>query len=77
MESKLNTYKVISELSIGLKSDYTNYFLDKIKEIEPENFISEELDLVYDLSRYTSKGASITTKTCLFYWNIICNPNQY
>ena len=60
MEAKLNTYKVISELSIHLKAENINYFLDKIREIESENFISEELDLVYDLSRYTTKGASIT-----------------
>ena len=39
MEAKLNSYKVLQDVSIHLKPEHVEHLLDKIKEIEPENFI--------------------------------------
>lgn len=71
MEAKLAVYKVLSEISLHLKSAHLDHIITKIAEIQPQEVIAEEIDLVYELCKFSIKPAWFIKKARDFYWQII------
>jgi len=77
-ETKLATYKVLSDISVHLQNSHLDFLITKIAQIPPEEMIPEEIDLIYELNRLSSKASGFTKKALDFYWNIITDAsNQY
>jgi len=75
-ETKLAIYKLFSNLSIHFKEDQIEFIIEKISEIEPSEMIPDEIELVYELSRFSSKSSTYTSKAKGFFWKIICDPEN-
>lgn len=76
-EAKLAVYKVLSDIAIHFKADHLEFIIGKISEIPPSEIISEEIDLVYELSRYSLRPVAFVKKSCDFYWNIITETKNF
>lgn len=70
-EAKLAVYKVLSDIALHFKAEHLEFLIAKISEIPPSEIIPEEIDLVYELGRYSVRPVAFVKKTCDFYWNII------
>ena len=70
-EAKLAVYKVLSDIALHFKAEHLEFIITKISEIPVNEIISEEIELVYELSRYSLRPISYVKKSCDFYWNII------
>jgi len=75
-ETKLAIYKLFSNLSIHFKEEQIEFIIEKISEIEPSEMIPDEIELVYELSRFSSKSSTYTNKAKEFFWKIICDPEN-
>jgi len=71
METKLSIYKVLSEISLHFKNEHLDFLIKKISNIPPSDIIPDEIELVYELSRFCLKGSEFTKKARDFFWNII------
>ena len=76
-EAKLAVYKVLSDIALHFKAEHLDFIITKISEIPPNEIISEEIELVYELSRYTLRPVSYIKKSCDFYWNIITESKTF
>jgi hypothetical protein len=76
METKLSVYKVLSDISLHFKNDHLSFLIKKISEIPPQDIISDEIELVYELSRYSLKATGFTKKARDFYWSIILDTED-
>jgi len=71
METKLAVYKVISDVSLHLKGIHLDFLITKISEIPPQDVIAEEIDLVFEMCKFSIKPAWFIKKARHFYWTII------
>ena len=76
-EAKLAVYKVLSDVALHFKAEHLDFIITKIGEIPPNEIINEELELVYELSRYTLRPVTYIKKSCDFYWNIITETKGF
>lgn len=70
-EAKLAVYKVFTDIALHFKAEHLDFIITKISEIPANEIISEEIELVYELSRYSMRPVSYMKKSCSFYWNSI------
>lgn len=73
-EAKLAVYKVLSDIALHFKADHLDFIITKISEIPVNEIISEEIELVYELSRFSLRPLAYVKKCCNFYWSIITAP---
>jgi len=71
VETKLSTYKVFSDISLHFKNEHLDFFIKKIAEIPPSDIIPDEIELVYELSKYSLRTSGFTKRARDFYWSII------
>ena len=71
METKLAVYKVVSDVSVQLKSPHLELVIDKISSLPPQEIITEEIELVFELCKFSLKPAWFIKKARDFYWRII------
>ena len=76
-EVKLSIYKVLSEIGLNLKIDQLDFIISKVSEIPPNELIADEIELVYELSRFSLRASSFTKKSRNFYWNIISESKSF
>lgn len=77
-ETKLATYKVLSDISVHLQNSHLDFLIEKIAKIPATEMIQEEIDLIYELNRLSSKTSGFTKKALDFYWTIITDTsNRY
>lgn len=75
-ETKLATYKVFSDIAVHLYTSHLEFLIQRISAIPPEEIIPEEIELVYELNRLSSKASGFTKKALGFYWNIIIDSSE-
>lgn len=75
-ETKLATYKVLSDIAVHLNTPHLDFLIQRISAIPPEEIIPEEIELVYELNRLSSKASGFTKKALSFYWNIIIDSSE-
>jgi len=75
-ETRLATYKVLSDIALHFHTTHLNYLIEKISEIAPEEIVPEEIDLAYELNKQLPKSAGFAKKVLGFYWNIITDTNE-
>jgi len=73
METKLAVYKLISDVSLHLKGIHLDFLITKISEIPPQDIIAEEIDLVFEMCKFSIKPAWFIKKARDFYWTIIAD----
>ena len=56
-EAKLSIYKVLSEIGLNLKIDQLDFIISKVSEIPPNELIADEIELVYELSRFSLRAS--------------------
>ena len=71
VEAKLNIYKIISDISHFFKGEHITYFMMKIAEIPANEIIKEEIELVYELSRFSNRPINYMEKCKDFFWKIL------
>ena len=71
-ESLLSIYKVFSDASIYLKSEHILLLIDKISEITLDNLSIDEIELIFDISRFPSKGEECIKRANDFMWDLVC-----
>ena len=71
METKLAVYKVLSDISLHLKAGHLDHLITKISEIPPQDIIAEEIELVFEMCKFSIKPAWFIQKARDFYWQII------
>jgi len=76
METKLSVYKVLSDISLHFKNEHLSFLINKISEIPSSSVIPDEIELVYELSRFSLKSSGFTKKARDFYWKIILDKND-
>lgn len=76
-EAKLGVYKVLSDIALHFKAEHLDFIISKISEIPAPEIISEEIELVYELSRFSLRPVSYVKKSCDFYWNIITSTKNF
>ena len=67
-ETKLSIYKVFQEVSQYLKNEHAEYLLKKLMEIDSEELSAEDLELLYEISRFSMKSENLVKKTTEFLW---------
>ncbi len=73
VETKLAIYKLYSDISLHFQDDHINYIVQKICESDPNEIITEEVELVYELSRFSTQELTFTKTAREFFWRIICS----
>ena len=76
-EAKLSIYKVLTEVGLSLKTDQLYFIITKISEIPPTELISDEIELVYELSKFSVRASNFIKKSRNFYWNLITESKYY
>jgi hypothetical protein len=51
----MEIYKIIQDLSINLKNEEIELFIDKFAQIPPEEFVEKEIECVYDLTKFSHR----------------------
>jgi hypothetical protein len=69
-------YKIIEDVSIGLSYEHMIITINKIKQIESKFIANEEIDVIYELSRYSNRykadnRTSIPQVVSEYLWEII------
>lgn len=59
VEERLAIYKALSSVSIHFKPDHIEFLVQKLKELPLEQFIKEDIDLLYDITKYQSGASTI------------------
>lgn len=77
METKLAVYKVLSDISLHLKSIHLEPLIAKISEIPSQDIITEEIELVFELCRFSCKPTWFIKKARDFYWKIISDTTGH
>ena len=59
---------MINDISIYLKVEHIEFLIIKISEIDPKLLTNDEIELLFQISRYSAKGGSLinTYKLYLF-----------
>jgi len=76
VETKLTVYKVLSDIALHFKNDHLDFLIKKIGEIAPSDIIPDEIELVYEMSKYSLRTSGFTKKARDFYWNIITDSKS-
>ena len=74
---KLSIYKVLTEISTTLKADSLEFIVKKIAEIPPSKFQKEEIDLMYELTKYTVRAGNASVKACEFFNHAVLISQEY
>ena len=77
IEAKLSIYKIISDISHYFKPEHITYFMVRIGEIPANELIKEEIELVYELSRFSNRPAHYMEKCKDFFWKILNDKRFY
>lgn len=75
-ETKLVIYKLFSDASLYFKENHLDFLILKISEIEPSIMIADEIELIYELSRFSSKPAGFIDKARALFWKIISETSS-
>ena len=75
-ETKLSIYKLFSDVSIYFKEDHLSFLINKISEIEPSEMIVDEIELVYELSRFAAKPSDFINKARNFFWKVMTDTKN-
>ena len=75
-ETKLATYRVLYDVAIHLQTPHLDYLIKKISEIPSEEAIPEEIELIYEMNRLSSRASGFTQKALDFYWNILIHSSE-
>lgn len=72
-----SVYKVFTEISITLKSDSLEFIVDKVSELPSSKIQKEEIELIYELTKYTVRAGNASNKACKFFYDIIIYSTEY
>lgn len=75
-ETKLSIYKVFQDVSQYLKTEHAEFILQKLKEIEPEQLSSEDLDLMYEIARFSMKSENLVKKVTEYLWKLLTSEKK-
>ena len=75
-ETKLSIIKLFSEISIYFKEEHLDFLVQKVSEIEPSEMIADEIEMVYELSRFSSKPSGFATKARAFFWKVLSDTTS-
>lgn len=65
-EEKLCIYKLLSSVSVYFKSDHVEFLVQRLHELPIEDFCKEDLELLYEITRY-----QVNSKSIELYWKIV------
>jgi hypothetical protein len=51
----MEMYKILQDLSISLKNEEIEIFIDKFAEIPADEFVEKEIECVYDLTKFAHR----------------------
>lgn len=75
-ETKLSIYKVFQDVSQCLKNEHAEFILKKLMDIDPEEFVAEDLDLIYEISRFSIKSENLIKKATDFLWSLLFSEKK-
>ena len=70
-ETKLSIYKVLQEVSQYLKNDHAEFILKKLTSMDSEELSTEDLELLYEIVRFSMKSENLTKKSTEFLWVLL------
>lgn len=73
---KFEVYKIVNEISVWLAQDHIDFIFKQIKQTVPEKMAIEEFQCLSELGKY-SKDVSFKRSVTDFFWEIICNADNY
>ena len=69
--TKLSIYKMISDLSMSFNAQSVEFLVERIAEMEISKITKDDIDLLYDLARFSNKGGDFALKALNFLWRIL------
>lgn len=70
-ETKLSIYKVFQDVSQYLKTEHAEFILQKLMEIDLEQLSSEDMDLMYEIARFSMKSENLVKKVTEYLWKLL------
>ena len=70
-QTKLSIYKMISDLSMSFNAQSVEFLVERISEIEISKLTKDDIDVLYELARFSNKGGDFAIKALTFLWKIL------
>ena len=71
IQTKLSIYKMITDLSMSFNAANVEFLVDRISNIEISKLTKEDIELLYELARFSNKGGDYGMRSLDFLWKIL------
>ena len=76
-DMRKSVYQVLTEVNTTLKVDSLEFIVRKIAELPPNKIMKEEIDLMYELTKYTVRAGNASVRACDFFNNVVLKSTEY
>lgn len=76
LQTKISVYKMISDLSMSLNGECVDFLVARISEIDTAKIGKDDIDLLYELAKFSNKGGDFAIKALSFLWKILAEPKS-
>jgi len=76
-QTKLEMYRILKSTAATLKAPEILFFIENISQIEPDNLMEQELDVVYEISRFGYRASEYTMKGIHFLYSVAVREKDY
>lgn len=70
-------YSILVEVNSSMKPEILAHIVQKVSELHPSKLLQEEVNLVYELTKLTTKAGLANTKACEFFHYAVLASEDY
>ncbi len=71
-ETRQNIYKIFKDLTTSLNFQQTSFILKHISEGDLNELTKDEIELIYEITRFSTKSEKIAVPAVEFLWEVVC-----
>lgn len=76
-DMRKSVYKVLTDLNTTLKAESLEFLVKKIAELPSTRMQKEEIELMFQLTKYTVRAGNASTQACDFFNKVVLDINDY